>query len=78
MTKPRYVLDQPDFLNMVVTGFTMLEPLDLLKRTQAIEASLGRNRSRERFKGERTLDIDILLYGSLVRSEERRVGKECR
>ena len=58
--------DQPDFLNLVVTGLTEVEPFDLLHRTQAIESSFGRDRSRERPKGERTLDIDILLYGSTI------------
>ena len=65
-TSPRYVLDQPDFLNLVVTGLTEIEPVELLSRTQDIEASFGRDRSRERPKGERTLDIDILLYGSTI------------
>lgn len=65
-TTPRYILDQPDFLNLVLTGTTGMSPLELLARTQEIEASLGRDRSRERPKGARTLDIDILLYGSAV------------
>jgi len=65
-TSPQYVLDQPDFLNLVVTGFTGISPFELLRQTQEIETSLGRNRSRERPKGERTLDIDILLFGSTV------------
>jgi 2-amino-4-hydroxy-6-hydroxymethyldihydropteridine diphosphokinase len=70
-TSPRYILDQPDFLNLVLTGLVDIEPADLLERTQQIEASFGRDRSRERPKGERTLDIDILLYGSLVLDTER-------
>lgn len=65
-TTPRYVLDQADFFNLVVRGSTALSPLDLLAWTQGIEASFGRDRSRELFKGPRTLDIDILLYGDSV------------
>lgn len=49
---------------MAVSGATDLSPLDLLSATQAIEARWGRDRSRERFKGPRPLDIDILLYGN--------------
>lgn len=63
-TTPRYVLDQPDFLNLVVAGDTDLGPMELLERTQAMEAEFGRDRSKERHKGPRTLDIDILLHGS--------------
>jgi 2-amino-4-hydroxy-6-hydroxymethyldihydropteridine diphosphokinase len=65
-TKPQYVLDQPDFFNLVVFGNSELEPDELLDYTQRVEASLGRNRDRERPKGERTLDIDILLFGSKI------------
>jgi len=60
------VLDQPDFLNVVVAGDTELGPMELLERLQAIEAEFGRDRSRERHKGPRTLDIDILLHGSTI------------
>lgn len=65
-TAPRYVLDQADFLNLVVCGESDLSPGELLSRTQAIEARFGRDRSRERSKGPRTLDIDLLLYGELI------------
>jgi len=65
-TSPRYVLDQADFLNLVVRGETDLSPEELMSRTQAVEARFGRDRSRERRKGPRTLDIDVLLYGELV------------
>lgn len=43
-----------------------MEPLALLSATMEIEALHGRDRSREHFKGPRTLDIDILLYGALI------------
>jgi 2-amino-4-hydroxy-6-hydroxymethyldihydropteridine diphosphokinase len=65
-SKPRYVLDQPDFFNLAASGDTELGPDDLLDATKAIEARHGRNRELERRKGPRTLDIDILLYGGLT------------
>jgi 2-amino-4-hydroxy-6-hydroxymethyldihydropteridine diphosphokinase len=61
---PRYLVDQADFYNLALHGDTDLEPLDLLARTQAVEKALGRDRTRETFKGPRTLDVDILFYGS--------------
>ncbi|HPE37514.1 MAG TPA: 2-amino-4-hydroxy-6-hydroxymethyldihydropteridine diphosphokinase, partial [Spirochaetales bacterium] len=42
-SSPRYVLDQPDFLNLVVGGDTDLAPDELLDATQAIEAAHGRD-----------------------------------
>jgi 2-amino-4-hydroxy-6-hydroxymethyldihydropteridine diphosphokinase len=58
-----YVRDQADFLNLAVTGGCSLPPLGLLDAVQDVEAEFGRDRSAERPKGERRLDIDILLYG---------------
>ncbi len=69
ISKPRYVLDQPDFFNCAVAGLFSGTPEQLLASVQAIEARYGRDRNNERKKGERTLDIDILLMGSLVVSE---------
>jgi 2-amino-4-hydroxy-6-hydroxymethyldihydropteridine diphosphokinase len=60
-----YRVDQPDFYNLVLLGNTSLEPLALLAETQELEKSLGRDRAKEVHKGPRTLDIDILFYGSL-------------
>lgn len=62
-TSPQYLVDQPDFYNLVIVATTRLLPLQLLAFTQSIEARLGRDRTREQIKGPRTLDIDILLYG---------------
>ena len=53
--------DQPDYLNAVVELITTLSPLDLLDQLQAIEQDAGR--VRKRHWGERTLDLDLLLYG---------------
>jgi 2-amino-4-hydroxy-6-hydroxymethyldihydropteridine diphosphokinase len=64
-----YIEDQPDFVNAAAAGDTELPPRELLAQIQAIEAAFGRDRGRERPKGERSLDIDILLYGSSVIDE---------
>ncbi len=53
---------QPRFVNGAVAVATELEPEVLLDALQAIEAAAGRVRD-VRF-GPRTLDIDLLLYGT--------------
>jgi 2-amino-4-hydroxy-6-hydroxymethyldihydropteridine diphosphokinase len=73
LSDPLYVTDQPVYVNTVISGLTDLVPFELLDEVQRIETALGRNRPHERLKGERTLDIDILLYGNRVLSETRLV-----
>ncbi len=68
-SKPMYVTDQPLFLNAVGTIRSSLEPRELLEEIHRIEAGLGRDRSRERRMGPRTIDLDILLCDSLVLDE---------
>jgi 2-amino-4-hydroxy-6-hydroxymethyldihydropteridine diphosphokinase len=63
-TEPMELRDQPWFLNLVAEIETDLLPRQLLARTQKIEKELGRK--RKVLKGPRTIDIDILLYGSFV------------
>jgi 2-amino-4-hydroxy-6-hydroxymethyldihydropteridine diphosphokinase len=58
---------QPDFLNVVVSIQTTLEPRALLDAVRSIEQRLGRVR-HERW-GPRTIDIDILTYDRLVLDE---------
>ena len=60
--------DQPDYLNAVVLIETELSPHQLLTALQAIEQQQGR--VRKRHWGERTLDLDILLYGNEQISEK--------
>lgn len=60
--------EQPDFLNAVVLGTTTLSPMDLLATLQDLEEAYGRRRTVR--WGERTLDLDIILYGSLTSQEE--------
>jgi len=61
-TEPVGVADQPPFLNGAVRIETSLEPRALLDALLEIERSLGRVRG-ERW-GPRTLDLDLLVYGS--------------
>jgi len=63
------VEDQPDFLNMAVQLETALLPMELLEVINNIEKQLGRQ--REVKWGQRTLDIDILLYGSQMVNHPR-------
>lgn len=58
---------QPDFLNMVISVETSLEPLELLKHCQAVENK--HLRVREVHWGPRTLDVDIIVYGDLESSD---------
>ncbi|GHU01736.1 2-amino-4-hydroxy-6-hydroxymethyldihydropteridine diphosphokinase [Spirochaetia bacterium] len=66
-TEPMGPQDQRRFLNAAVTGdFSGGGPYELLDLIHRIETAFGRDRSKERRWGERTLDIDILLYGDLL------------
>ena len=68
-TDPLHVIDQAPFINTVVCGLSSLQPGELLVSLQGIEARFGRNRQQERRWGERTLDIDILLFGEEIVQE---------
>ncbi|MGX8716738.1 MAG: 2-amino-4-hydroxy-6-hydroxymethyldihydropteridine diphosphokinase, partial [bacterium] len=48
------------YLNMVVAGETTLSPQELMRKLQAIEQQLGREKAHP-FWGPRTMDLDILL-----------------
>src|SRR5215212_3842813 len=61
-TDPVGYEQQPRFLNGVAAIRTDLDPRALLRRLQAVELELGRDRSGPRF-GPRTIDLDLLLYG---------------
>jgi 2-amino-4-hydroxy-6-hydroxymethyldihydropteridine diphosphokinase len=63
-TEPVEVLSQPWFLNCVVALETEKMPKQLLSAVLQIEQDMGRRRDLK--KGARTLDIDILLFGSSV------------
>jgi 2-amino-4-hydroxy-6-hydroxymethyldihydropteridine diphosphokinase len=60
------------FLNAVVEAETDWMPLRVLHTLQKIERSMGRRRTV--LRGPRTLDLDILFYGSsVIRSRELEV-----
>lgn len=59
-TTPVGLLEQADFLNMVVEIETTYTPLELLRCTQEIQEKAGRKFNIR--WGPRTLDLDILLY----------------
>ncbi|HEY1847308.1 MAG TPA: 2-amino-4-hydroxy-6-hydroxymethyldihydropteridine diphosphokinase [Buttiauxella sp.] len=69
-TPPLGPQDQPDYLNAAVALETNLSPDALLDHTQRIELEHGRVRKAERW-GPRTLDLDIMLFGSEVISTPR-------
>jgi 2-amino-4-hydroxy-6-hydroxymethyldihydropteridine diphosphokinase len=61
-TDPVGVTEQPTFLNGAIAVETELSPRELLESLLAVERELGRERS-ERW-GPRTIDLDLLLYGT--------------
>jgi len=61
--------DQPNYLNAVAQLKTDLLPLDLLDQLQGFEQEAGRVRLRH--WGERTLDLDLLIYGNEKIHNER-------
>ena len=60
-TEPVGYADQDDFLNICISFYTDLEPLELLDLSQSVERELKRVRLIK--NGPRTIDLDILLYG---------------
>jgi 2-amino-4-hydroxy-6-hydroxymethyldihydropteridine diphosphokinase len=66
LTQPVGGPPQGWFVNAVVAGQTDLGPQALLARCLEVERRAGR--TREVRHGPRTIDLDILFYGDLVRS----------
>lgn len=69
-TDPVGYVDQPQFLNGVVQLETELPAGDLLTRLLTIERELGRTRGEGPPLGPRTIDLDLLLYGEEIISQE--------
>jgi 2-amino-4-hydroxy-6-hydroxymethyldihydropteridine diphosphokinase len=63
-TEPVGILDQPRFLNGAVELETELAPRALLDALLEIERRLGRARAGVPAGGPRTIDLDLLVYGS--------------
>src|SRR5437764_10938798 len=63
-TDPVGVVDQPRFLNAAAALETSLDPRALLDLLLAVERRFGREREGVPPQGPRTLDIDLLLYGT--------------
>lgn len=59
-----------NFYNLVAGFDTGLPVEDLVDELHAIERSHGRTRSGRQFES-RTIDLDLLLYGNLVRHDDR-------
>ncbi len=57
-------IPQPDFMNLAILMRSKLPPKFLLRRILDIETRLGRVRTVK--YGPRTIDIDILFYGSQI------------
>ncbi|HVB33356.1 MAG TPA: 2-amino-4-hydroxy-6-hydroxymethyldihydropteridine diphosphokinase [Patescibacteria group bacterium] len=69
LTEPVGGLDQRPFLNCVVEAETESMPRQLLRQVQQVERALGRRRMVR--QGPRSIDIDILFYGtSRIRTPE--------
>ena len=67
-TKPVSDIEQPDYLNAVCIVESELPAMDLLSLLHGIEKALGRQR-REKW-GPRTIDLDLIQYGSLLSSAD--------
>ncbi len=60
---------QPEFVNAVAELHTDLTPRELLTQLKCIEQQQGRDPHGLRW-GPRSIDLDILLYGQIVLTEE--------
>ena len=58
-----------DFINAVCRIYTDKEPYELLATLQMVEYGLGKE-VKVRGRGNRMMDLDLLLYGDLILQEE--------
>lgn len=68
--------DQPSYINGVVELHTALAPHPLLAELQRVERAAGRVRDQR--WGPRTLDLDLLLFDSLVLADSELVLPHAR
>lgn len=59
--------NQPNYLNQVVLTSTLLQPIQVLRKINAIENKMGRTRVKK--WESRPIDIDILYYGDDIIDE---------
>lgn len=57
-----------DFLNLVVSLRSQDSPSEICREIERLHKLAGRDRSEEKWSS-RTLDIDLLLYGELIKDE---------
>ena len=67
-TKPVSDIEQSDYLNAVCIVESELPAMDLLSLLHGIEKALGRQRLEK--WGPRTIDLDLIQYGSLLSSAD--------
>ena len=67
-TKPVSDIEQPDYINAVCIVESELPAMDLLSLLHGIEKALGRQRLEK--WGPRTIDLDLIQYGSLLSSAD--------
>ncbi|KAI4213583.1 MAG: hypothetical protein LQ351_003807 [Letrouitia transgressa] len=68
-TQPKYVEDQPPFLNGACETETTLSPFQLLDQLKEVEMALGRQKTIA--NGPRSIDLDILLYDNATIQADR-------
>jgi len=68
-TEPQGPPGQGPYLNAAAALRCEIEPRRLLNTMLAIEAARGRDRAGEQRWGPRTLDLDLLLFGSRIIDE---------
>lgn len=68
-TEPWGPVEQPPYLNGAFALDTELDPRALLDVLLDVERRLGRDRAAEVRWGPRTLDLDLLVHGDVVRDE---------
>jgi 2-amino-4-hydroxy-6-hydroxymethyldihydropteridine diphosphokinase len=65
-TEPVEFAPQPWFLNCAVALETEKMPKQFWAAIQSLEQEMGRKRQAHKPKGPRTIDIDVLLFGSSI------------
>ncbi len=63
-TEPVETFLQPPFLNIVAELRATIDSEEMMRRLLQVEHSLGR--TRDLAKGQRTIDLDLLLYGDHI------------